>query len=528
MTYKTEGSGIDPNTKSHQLKKHLVEGTNENILYLRGKRLAEASFKNLTIFCELHDVNQDKIHPHLSDEEVKEIYDECIKHQRKSSKKTTNETLNKSISKELEEAHEVLKEKLSDYVYVQKGGIFRKKDNPLEVIPDKEFNRTHLLLFSKIPLKQPITDYVIRYGLVKQVVRTTYTGSNEMFLYRNGEEQMNIWKAPEFAPSNKHPDLFLDHVRYITGSEEQSEMFLDWLSYIIQNPCKKIGYATVIVTRNQGTGKSFFAELNKKLLGEDNLCELENSSISDNFTDWQEHTQMVVIHELHQQKMGVENFLKNKITERGTSIRRPYQSSYRIENTYNFLCFSNHMNALYISNTSRRYLIIGDYDVEKRSNEYYKDLWSLLKNQDELNAIYSYLKNRDLSKFEPNASPPQTDNHKKMVKASRSDFTGWLEDQYRNEKGIFKKDVFSMNNLMESLDEHIPKFLSNTQGKKNKVRSFLEEKGFNKRKIDYYPSKGVRLRGTVYFIRDQENWMSKDDKRIGGYLRLSPMGEHTE
>ena len=115
-----------------------------------------------------------------------------------------------------------------------------------------------------------------------------------------------------------------------------------------------------------------------------------------------------------------------------------------------------------------------------------------------------------------------------MVKASRSDFTGWLEDQYRNEKGIFKKDVFSMNNLMESLDEHIPKFLSNTQGKKNKVRSFLEEKGFNKRKIDYYPSKGVRLRGTVYFIRDQENWMSKDDKRIGGYLRLSPMGEHTE
>lgn len=101
-------------------------------------------------------------------------------------------------------------------------------------------------------------------------------GNETSLLFDNGLFTVNEWRKPAFRNlSHAEPDigLFDEFLSFIFKSEEEKDVFLDWLSWCLQNEDDKPSWAIFLYSQHHGTGKSTLASIVKKLFGEQNASE---------------------------------------------------------------------------------------------------------------------------------------------------------------------------------------------------------------------------------------------------------------
>jgi hypothetical protein len=90
---------------------------------------------------------------------------------------------------------------------------------------------------------------------------------------------------------------------------------------------------------------------------------------------------------------------------------------------------SNHRDAFYLTPNDRRYYIAtsecqtGTFDVA-----YWNSFWHWYKHENGINGVVALLLDRDLSKFDPKAPPPNTPGFWHMVNADRGEDHGEIND----------------------------------------------------------------------------------------------------
>ena len=111
------------------------------------------------------------------------------------------------------------------------------------------------------------------------------------------------------------------------------------------------------------------------------------------------------------------NKLKPLITEPTVSANIKYGPQLEIENYARFLMFSNHTAPLNIEDGDRRYFVFNS-KAQPRNDEYYEALHRYVETAAGMNAIYTFLRRRDLSGFNPFRRPPMTEAKHAVIEQS--------------------------------------------------------------------------------------------------------------
>ena len=104
--------------------------------------------------------------------------------------------------------------------------------------------------------------------------------------------------------------------------------------------------------------------------------------------------------------------LKNLITEDEVMINEKYQKPYYLPNRTNFVMFSNHRNAITLTDRSRRFWVV-EIDRDPLSPEFYANFADMVDSNP--GAIKHYFEQIDLSDFNPHTKPPVSDAFEDVV-----------------------------------------------------------------------------------------------------------------
>ena len=188
--------------------------------------------------------------------------------------------------------------------------------------------------------------------------------SNEdRMIWTNGLVALNTWRTPtyramaaEVEPSYGVAGEFFD---WLIPREDERQLFLDWLSWCLQNEADKPTWAPFLYSRTKGSGKSTACQLASRLFGEENsITQNSVDKLVARFNLPLLHSKLVISEELKLKPESSQgNTLKTYITERSTVGEQKGREATRIQQSCCFLFTSNHL-PLWIEQDDRRYYVI--------------------------------------------------------------------------------------------------------------------------------------------------------------------------
>lgn len=285
---------------------------------------------------------------------------------------------------------------------------------------------------------------------LRKVIAYTYRPGveHQIFEDEKGTRLLNLWVKPDIEVFDGDVAPFVEHLRYLCSTDEEFEHLVDMLAFIVQKPGEKLKSGIVLIGK-QGTGKSFVGVALGKILGAENTAMVTSTEIRSDFNDWVEAKQLIVVEEVMTLgRREVMNRLKPLITEATIRVNSKHQRAYSLENAANFLFLSNYDDALKLETGDRRYFVVAS-DKDPMEAQYYKTLWAWM--QENIGAVAYWLGDRDLSGFDPNARPPETEGKSRMIDAGRDEHEALIAELVDARAYPFEMDLVEISRVRESL-----------------------------------------------------------------------------
>lgn len=223
--------------------------------------------------------------------------------------------------------------------------------------------------------------------------------------------------------------IFLGHFSHIIADERDRTVFLDFITYIVQNPGERVNWA-ILLQGAEGDGKSFFIEVLKAVMGDNNVNMINGNALEEKYNPWAENALVCFIEDvrLHgNNRFDAINTLKPMITNRKVSIRRMQTNLYEVVNTMNYIMTANVKDAMPVGDEDSRIFPIftrfqRSSDLEKFKTEnplYYTRLFAIIQFS---GALRQFLLLRKISEdFDPRARAPKSSYRAEMVMLNQSE-----------------------------------------------------------------------------------------------------------
>lgn len=187
-------------------------------------------------------------------------------------------------------------------------------------------------------------------------------GNTARLKFDGGMYAVNAWTQPAFRSiRNVEPNLevFDRFLSFIFKNSSEKEVFLDWLSWCLQNEADKPSWAIFLFSERHGTGKSTLASIVKKLFGEDNSSEQQGiKPIISRFNKPVLLKKLIYAEEVKvAQNSDDGNRLKTLISERQTMAESKGKDIEPIDHRCCFILTTNH-KPIWLEAGDRRFYII--------------------------------------------------------------------------------------------------------------------------------------------------------------------------
>lgn len=209
----------------------------------------------------------------------------------------------------------------------------------------------------------------------------------------DGVEYFNTYKPNTLQPKPQGEvvDMVKSHIAHLLPDPIEQQLVINYLAHNVQFTGKKIFWA-MILQGVQGDGKSFFAEMMQKVLGQSNCTVISAEALDERYTAWAEGCAMVFFEELkldNYKKYETINKLKPFITNPMISVRKMYRDTYEAINTVNYFALTNFKDALPIDDSDRRYCVLFSQWQNREKLEafmadnpnYYSDLYEAMRSE---------------------------------------------------------------------------------------------------------------------------------------------------
>ncbi len=309
----------------------------------------------------------------------------------------------------------------------------------------------------------------------------------------------NIWRKAGVEPKPGDVTPFLDHMTHLFPNEEDRNHVLDYLALLVQHPAEKIHFA-LLIRGAQGTGKSWIGRLMARMIGRRNVVWPSNDEVTSRWTVWMEGAQLAIIEELMTLgRREVANRLKPAITETTLRIEEKGRSHYSIPNCLNFLCFTNHEDALPIERGDRRWLVVFS-PAERKDQTYYARLFGFLEG-DGASFVKHWLLDRKVA-LNPRGTAPSTSGKEVMRRHSFGDAENYLLDLFEEAQAPFDFDLVRVDDLVNA----VPIALQGRANLRARVSKLLKDEIRAVKHSRYTKGDGRHQTFQLWSIRNHEEW----------------------
>lgn len=328
-------------------------------------------------------------------------------------------------------------------------------------------------------------------------------------------------------PGDAGPWLELFEVLGWGGAKRDHVM--DFLAYTIQHPEEKINHA-IILGGGQGIGKDTIVWPIIRAMGR-NANTIQGSDLLTGFNSYLLNTKLLQINEIdagnYVQAQAISNKIKGFVTAppETISINEKMVPSFSIQNKVNVIMGTNETRPLIMAMDSRRYYFLWSYlnihdmsghNVLPRYVTYYKELWAWLR-ADGWKYCIENLYQRDVSHFDPGATPPTTDDLVDVREASMDPVLLLFRECMKENISLFKADLLTVKDVYSVLSSVNPEQFGVTIKKIpsiNVLGRILKQAQFV-RSFKVY-NKGQAI--TLYCVRDYRKY--NKIRKSGAYKSL--------
>lgn len=342
------------------------------------------------------------------------------------------------------------------------------------------------------------------------------------------EPLLNIYNKPLLphpVQDAEHERLFYDHLLYISGGDKTFvEMFLNFCATMIQKPEQKINWIPVFISPCKGTGRGMLLQIITALLGKSNVGIITSGTLESTFHDALVFKQLIAIDEFRMFEDANKhlNVFKSYVTEPRIAANRKNRAQITVDNTANFIAFSNYESAIAIDRDERRYCVATCYEKPKPDTYYQKLARTFLPDYEgSVAGLLHMLRERDLSSFNPKAPAVETEARRVMIDQGMTPAQRAIMTAIEQRETIFNKDLFTRAEFEQCIRDHQSPF--HTGG------SLFDDFKFTAHSIARtlnaigavnLGQKRVGATGKllVYAIRDTERWRAATESEIRDYL----------
>lgn len=219
-------------------------------------------------------------------------------------------------------------------------------------------------------------------------------------------------------------NVFLSHLEDLVEDPRERVIILDWMSYVIRNPGKRVNWA-IVLQGDYGNGKSYLGFVFQLVLG--GLASIVNGHMfAKQFSSWAHGSLVAIVEEIvikSKDKYETLNMMKPLITNDTIQIEEKGIDAKNVPNFTSYFLLTNHKDAIPIDDGDRRYCVIYSRPWSELSDDKVNKFDRLYaESKRRADALSWFLRTRPISTdFNPKGRAPGTVAKKIMVASSRSE-----------------------------------------------------------------------------------------------------------
>lgn len=322
-----------------------------------------------------------------------------------------------------------------------------------------------------------------------------------------GSKGVNTYRKPTYAGVPGDVTPFLNHLALILPVQVDRDILLAFMAQCVQRPGKKVKWA-VVVQSVEGIGKTLFQYIMQTALGLSYVHVPSAKELTEGggkFNGWMRNKLMIIINEVKSdEKRELVEVMKPWITDMRIEMQNKGQDQDMADNPTNWLMFTNHKDAIPVTDDGRRYAImysaLQSKEDKKRvglNGRYMADLYKWAESGGTAHMVDYLMKYPIPVEYDADiecVDAPRTSSMAEAVELSR----GWLEqtllDAINGNRQGFRNGWISSGMAMKMLSEqHMrpsPRALANA----------IQSLGYQKigQATRLFPSEFLTYQATLY------------------------------
>jgi hypothetical protein len=274
----------------------------------------------------------------------------------------------------------------------------------------------------------------------------TYAAGETVLVSREGQVLGNRWINQRPTPAAGDASIWLRHVERMIPEPFEREHVLNIMAYKLQHPDRKINHA-VLHIGHPGSGKDTLWQPFLWGIGGESLANVSIVRNEEITSQWGYalESEVMVFEELREtearDRRAMENHLKPIIAAppEFLQVNRKGLHPYHALNRIFVLAFSNERVPLSLPSDDRRWFVTFS-DAPRMTEAEGLAIWDWYK-AGGLAVAAGWLYQRDVSRFNPGASPPLTEAKMIMVEQGRSTAESYLVEMMQARLGEFSAGV---------------------------------------------------------------------------------------
>ena len=299
-------------------------------------------------------------------------------------------------------------------------------------------------------------DFALNIKRMKMVDGTTYDprqGDAGPFFEYEGRMYLNEYRAstiPKVNPelATRAGRIFRHHVETVVGDKDYAIKLIDWFAHTVQFPGVLIPWVPLIQSC-EGSGKTMMARAVGHAIGMPNFKVVGPKAMLSDFNDWAFFCQLLTLEEIKvpgHSKVDVMNTFKDLITNQEVSLNMKFENVEVTQNLANKIAFTNHIDALYLDDSDRRWMPIQSPIQDERqardlaASGHFKRVAKLYKHG---GALRQWFLDWKISEdFAHHGPAPKTRFRKEMIEDSKNDLQREIEEAIEDpEETLIGRDL---------------------------------------------------------------------------------------
>lgn len=165
-------------------------------------------------------------------------------------------------------------------------------------------------------------------------------------------------RMPPVRGTKADTAIFWEYLEYLIPKEEERRLLVRWVATLYAQPETRMGFGVLLLSTQQGTGKSTFLGICSQLIGASHVASPSNEDLQSKFNSWVAKKRLVAVDEIYAgASFSVYTKLKSMMTDEKISIDTKFVAPYVVPNRSHYLACSNSKEALKIEDKDRRWFL---------------------------------------------------------------------------------------------------------------------------------------------------------------------------